>query len=84
MQEWDIYLVVVSLIGFIGAIYKLFFQPIQKLTMNIVELTNELKHINISNAKQDEILSKHGETLADHENRITIFEQIGFVKDRNN
>lgn len=84
MEKWDIYLVVVSLIGTALAIAKPVLSltsSITKLNVSINKLSLDLADLETSNKKSHERLWKHNdkqdETLVSHETRIQILEHKG-------
>lgn len=82
MTEWEVYLVIVSLVGFAIAVGT----PIIKLNTSITRLIDRLNNLDesmdeltVRNSKSHERLWKHNEEqdkqLNEHEKRITVLEE---------
>ena len=82
MTQWEVYLVIVSLVGFAIAVGT----PIIKLNTSITKLIERLNgldegldELTVRNSKSHERLWKHNEKqdtkIEDHEKRITILEK---------
>ena len=82
MQEWD----VVGVIAALVALFAAFVTPMIKLNTTITKLNSsidalgdKMNDINCENKKQHDnlfgITREHGETLNDHETRITLIER---------
>lgn len=82
MTEWNVYLVILSLLGFIGTMYSMFYKPTHELKIEIVKLNSNLEHLRESDTNQNARLNRHSDKLDDHDKRIIILEGTKFVKDR--
>lgn len=82
MTEWEVYLVIVSLVGFAIAVGT----PIIKLNTSITRLIDRLNNLDenmdeltVRNSKSHERIWKHNEEqdklLNEHEKRITVLEE---------
>ena len=78
-----------AILSLIGAMYKLWFQPIQDLTTPIALLNHSLLTIKDNQAITDNTISEHRQGLRDlydltkdHDYRLKNIENTVFVKDR--
>lgn len=84
MTEWNVFLVFVSIIGFSGTMYSMFYKPTHELKLEIVKLNGTLEGIRKNDDKQDKRLDEHNGKLDNHEHRITVLENTKFIKSRDN
>ena len=82
IDNWGVFLVIVSLLGFIGTVYTMFYKPIHELTLTIERLNINLEHVKKNDSKQDDKIDRHEDILNTHNIRITKLEQTNFIKDR--
>ena len=82
MTEWDVFGVLVVIVGFLISIIN----PIIKLTKSITELTTSVKRLNEDMVRQDELnveghrriwdeLGEQDKKLCDHETRLSVLEK---------
>lgn len=86
MNEYGVFLVMSSVVGFtlsiISALKKYVSDPLNKLDRTLVKTNTELEAIKNDNINLNVTLSQHDKQLNNHETRITVIENIKFVKDR--
>ncbi|QIK57758.1 hypothetical protein G7059_07860 [Erysipelothrix sp. HDW6A] len=82
MTEWSVFLVVTTMLGFVGTAYTMFYKPTHNLTIEIVKLNANLEHLNRSDISQNKRLDNHSELIDDHEKRLIVIESTNFIKDR--
>ena len=74
MNEWQVFGVVVGMLGFVGTMYTMFYKPTHELKIEIVKLTSELIATRKDNEVQDKRIGKNEERLDKHEHRLYILE----------
>ena len=83
MTEWEVFGVIIAVIGFVSAIVT----PLVKLTKSITELTTVVEHLSneVTQQKKQSVEShtklwsynvKQDDQLNDHETRISLLEQL--------
>lgn len=93
MNEWGVFLVLTSIVGFtlsiIGALKKYVADPINMLDRTLVKTNERLKVVQESDAKQNQVLGVHSEHItnlkienSDHERRIKNVEDTVYKKNR--
>ena len=93
MNEWGVFLVLSSVIGFtfsiISALKKYVADPINMLDRTLVKTNERLKVVQESDTKQNQVLDVHSNHITnlkiennDHERRIKNVEDTVFKKDR--
>ena len=82
MSEWTIVIVITSLVGLFGSLYKLFFQPIQALDLTLTVLNETIKNMSVSDQARDVRLGehrteliRHRDVLSEHDKRLEINER---------
>lgn len=91
MNEWTIVIVITSLVGLFGSLYKLFFQPIQALDLTLTVLNETIKNMSTLDKARDVRLGehrteliRHRDVLSEHDKRLTVIENTDYKKDRTN
>lgn len=74
-MEWTVVGVIVVLVGLIGSLYKLFFQPINELNSSIMVLIEKFSNMEQRDRERDSELKFNRETLTEHDKRITFTER---------
>ena len=82
MDNWNVFMVIVALLGFVGTSYTMFYKPTHDLMIQMVKLNENLETLKDSDIKQDALLEKHGDLIHDHEIRIDRLERTEFIKYR--
>lgn len=74
MNEWGVFLVVVALLGFIGTVYKMFYQPIHELIIEMTKMNANFENMRQGDNIRDTRINRHSEKIDDHEKRINKLE----------
>ncbi len=89
MEKWDIVLVIAALVALFAAVVTPMIKlntTITKLNSSIDSLGEKMNDINCENKHQHDnlfgITREHGDTLNDHETRITLIEKLPVRKSR--
>lgn len=84
MDNWNVFMVIVALLGFVGTSYTMFYKPTHDLTIQMVKLNENLETLKDSDVRQNGLLDEYGKTINDHEIRIDRLERTDFIKYREN
>ena len=74
-MEWTVVGVIVVLVGLVGSLYKLFFQPINELNSSIIVLIEKFSNMEERDKERDLDVKYNRETLIEHDKRITFTEK---------
>lgn len=74
-MEWTVVGVIVVLVGLVGSLYKLFFQPINELNSSIIVLIEKFSNMEERDKQRDLDVKYNRETLIEHDKRITFTER---------
>ena len=84
MDNWNVFMVVVALLGFVGTSYTMFYKPTHDLTIQMVKLNENLETLKDSDVRQNGLLDEYGKKINNHEIRIDRLERTEFIKNREN
>lgn len=83
MDEWGVFGVIVSLLGFIGTAYIMFYKPMHQLNIQLVKMNLNFEHMREGDNIRDKRIGRHSEKIDDHEKRIGKLEIVNAITDDN-
>ena len=84
MDNWNVFMVIVALLGFVGTSYTMFYKPTHDLTIQMIKLNENLETLKDSDVRQNGLLDEYGKKINNHEIRIDRLERTEFIKHREN
>ena len=83
MTEWGVFLVLGSVLGFMATAYKMFYQPMHELALQLTTLNANHEMSKESDAKRDLLLEMHDKLIRKNSDDIYKLDvQLGYIKDR--
>lgn len=75
MTEWGVLTVLITLVGLLGSLYKLFFQPVSELNASIRVLIQKFTNMEERDVGRDIEIKTNREFVLNHDKRITLTEK---------
>lgn len=75
MTEWGVLTVIITVVGLLGSLYKLFFQPVSELNTSIRVLIQKFTNMEERDVGRDIEIKTNREFVLNHDKRITLTER---------